>query len=95
MTFQELLEVNDYKTRSYSGRGMWGEECLAITIDSYDFPQELMYIGSLCILNNVALPRKISWDTLGRSNYVVYFRDHDYKEPDEDDEQDNPDTGDN
>jgi hypothetical protein len=31
MTFQELLEEN-FETREYSGRGMGGKYCLAITI---------------------------------------------------------------
>ena len=31
---QKILEDNDYECRSYSGRGMYGKECLGVTIDS-------------------------------------------------------------
>jgi hypothetical protein len=34
-TFQRLLEDLGFETRSYSGRGMDGEECLAVTVDGY------------------------------------------------------------
>lgn len=30
MTLQQFLETNGYETRSYSGRGMMGKECLAV-----------------------------------------------------------------
>lgn len=30
---QKLLEETDYNPRSYSGRGMYGEECLAVVTD--------------------------------------------------------------
>lgn len=32
MTFQKWLEENCYETRAYSGRGMYGKECLAVTV---------------------------------------------------------------
>lgn len=33
MTLQEFLEDADYETRPYSGRGMYGKKCLAVTAD--------------------------------------------------------------
>lgn len=30
--FQQLVEDAGYETRSYSGRGMYGKECLAIVV---------------------------------------------------------------
>lgn len=32
-TFQEMLENSGYKTRDYSGRGMYGKKCLAVAIE--------------------------------------------------------------
>lgn len=37
MNFQELLENAGYETRSYSGRGMFGKQCLAISTDDSPF----------------------------------------------------------
>lgn len=31
-TFQQILEAAGYVTRSYSGRGMSGRECLSVTL---------------------------------------------------------------
>ena len=30
---QDIIEMAGYETRSYSGRGMYGKECLAFTVD--------------------------------------------------------------
>jgi hypothetical protein len=36
MTFQEMLEANELNTRFYSGRAMFGAECLAVTGDKLE-----------------------------------------------------------
>ena len=30
---KDIIEMAGYETRSYSGRGMYGKECLAFTVD--------------------------------------------------------------
>ena len=44
--FQKLLEDTGYETRSYSGRGMYGKECLAITTErgesQWDFFSQIL-----------------------------------------------------
>jgi len=77
MTFQEFVEDLGYETRSYSGRGMYGKECFAITVDSpYRAIQEIAYeLG----LNNggdddeaIPAPRNVAVDNMG-TQYVVYW----------------------
>ena len=77
MTLQELIEDMGYETRSYSGRGMYGDECLGVTVeDPVVFALELgQEIGSNEEYDNFGkfnnLPR-VSWDSMGR-DYIVYF----------------------
>jgi hypothetical protein len=53
MTFQELLEEN-FETREYSGRGMFGKYCLAITIENKSDLLETMYrIGYMVAEHNL------------------------------------------
>ena len=33
MTLQEIFEKAEIETRSYSGRGMYGAQCLAVAVD--------------------------------------------------------------
>ena len=75
MTLQELIEDLGYETRSYSGRGMYGRECLGVTVDdpvffALEIGQEM---GSNEEYNNFGrnLPC-VSWDSMGR-DYIVYF----------------------
>jgi hypothetical protein len=42
MNLQELLERMGVETRSYSGRFMYGKECLAVTLDRDESPYRLM-----------------------------------------------------
>lgn len=81
---QELFENNDIKFRSYSGRGMYGKECLAVTTDQFDGDNpvatvveivQLMLDDVTCnsdrndILDDL---RRSYMDSMGRSN-VIYF----------------------
>lgn len=38
MTLQQILEDLGYEARSYSGRGMYGERCLAVSMDAEERP---------------------------------------------------------
>ena len=85
MTLQELIEDLGYETRSYSGRGMYGRECLGVTVDNpIFFALELgQEIGANEDCGNWGknLPR-ISWDSMGL-DYIVYFPNVPYDEENE------------
>jgi hypothetical protein len=80
MTFQRLLEDNDFKTRSYSGRGMFGKECLAVTVEdivkgTWDIATMLAeYNAEAADLNEEPIPepRGMRYDNMGRQ-YVIYW----------------------
>lgn len=86
MTLQELIEDLGYETRSYSGRGMYGRECLGVTVeDPISFTLELGYaIGQE---ETSELPRRTSWDSMGL-DYIVYFPNVPYDGEDEDEDED-------
>ena len=83
MTLQKLLEENDFISRSYSGRGMYGAECLAVSVQDRDTAYWdiavliTTYNNSEEVLEgfedalNVKSP---SWDSLGH-NYILYWPD--------------------
>lgn len=84
MTIQEVIEAHcEYgEMRSYSGRGMYGKECLGVTVDDpYRFMMELGYgIGveeSECA-EGLRLPA-VQVDSLGLSS-IVYFPKEKYDE---------------
>jgi hypothetical protein len=82
MTFQQLLEDNDYKTRSYSGRGMFGEECLAVTVD--DIPTAIWNIATMLAEFNaeaptfnqesIPEPKGMRYDNMGRQSVLYWTR---------------------
>jgi hypothetical protein len=70
VTLQEAIEQSGYKTRPYSGRGMYGKECLGVQVAS---------IGDLYILGTkigkLTAVASIHWpsiDTLGL-NIIAYW----------------------
>ena len=79
-----------YETRSYSGRGMFGKECLGITVDNplHDVQEIAYQLG----LNNgdmdaepeeiIKLPKSVSWDQMG-TRYIVYWPQVPYNGGDE------------
>ena len=92
MTFQKLLEQNDYNTRSYSGRAMYGQECLAVTVD--DIPSALWEISKLLAEHNaeaeenggtgifdytIPEPKGMRTDNMGLQ-YVIYWTQVPYVE---------------
>ncbi len=77
---KDIIEMTSYETRSYSGRGMDGKECLAFTADagtsSFAVAADLMaaalYAGEDFIESVLAAMRGIRTDSLGRGT-VFYF----------------------
>ena len=80
MTFQQLLEENGYETRSYSGRAMYGKDCLAVTVG--DIPTGVWDIATILAEFNaeaeamneetIPQPKFIKWDNMGLQ-YVIYW----------------------
>lgn len=82
MKLQDLIEETEFRTFSYSGRGMFGKQCLAAEI-----PQLNEFLSELIgVARNAQDPTELDdaletiqeallclrTDTLGH-NYVVYF----------------------
>ena len=67
-----------YETRAYSGRGMYGKECLAFTADGEEFAvaadlmEAALDAGEDFIAPVLAAMRGIRTDSLGRGT-VFYF----------------------
>ena len=90
---QRLLESLDYKTMAYSGRFMFGEECLAVKNikNTEEFLGELLF--EIDLWNERCLPelkihltkRDCRVDTLGK-HYVVYFPYIEYVDSEEDED---------
>lgn len=86
-TFQELLEDNGYETRSYSGRCMYGKECLAVTVG--DIPNSVWEISKLLAEHNTVCnengeeeipePKGLRYDNMGLQ-YVIYWTQVPYVE---------------
>ena len=80
MTFQQLLEDNDFHTRPYSGRGMLGKECLAVVVEdpikgTWDIATMLADFNARAEeldQEPVPEPREIRYDNLGLS-FVIYW----------------------
>jgi hypothetical protein len=103
-TFQEIIEDAGYSPRSYSGRGMYGKECLGAELTSQS------KIGRFIsdVLNHIDIGeedapddelqvvaeafRSMQWDSLGLG-MIVYFEWVEYKDEygDEDDYDDDDD----
>lgn len=78
-TLQLTLEELDYTTRSYSGRGMYGKECLGVELGALKDVGEL--VADLieaaaddpnCADDVARGVRRMSWDNLGLG-IIVYF----------------------
>lgn len=73
MTSHELIDLLldcDHTPRSYSGRGMYGKECVGVRVDD---PVDVLQLG-ICIGEaaiGVNLP-KASFDSLGRG-FILYW----------------------
>jgi hypothetical protein len=100
MNLQELIEKSGYKTQSYSGRGMYGRECLGVVLKEgqtvgHFLSKVIMTIRDYCDGDEVfeILPEfaelcdKMCSDSLGLG-MIIYFPGVYYggkEEPEEDD----------
>lgn len=74
-TIKEIIEANGYVTRSYSGRGMCGKECLAVSIDTseLEFFSDLLDDTPARDVETIAeAMRNACTDSLGRGT-ILYF----------------------
>lgn len=75
-TLTDLAEQHDGEVRSYSGRGMYGEQCLGITIDG-DLIGFAMWLAA-CLTEEghfdlaESLAAQACTDSLGRGS-ILYF----------------------
>jgi hypothetical protein len=81
---QSILTGLGYETRAYSGRLMFGKECLAIHSDYVQFDLYVMGRVSDLIRDRYGLPitkaLNIMAEELGKQ-HVIYFPDIPYSEP--------------
>jgi hypothetical protein len=78
-TFQQYLEQRGYEPRCYSGRGMYGKTCLAITIEGNVLQQMMdmayaigMQEGESTDDEIVEMPFNVLTDSMGLDT-VVYW----------------------
>ena len=83
---QEIAERNGMETRSYSGRGMYGKECLGIVCDLRELCQLMIDYGSSSNGYTPEIPR-INEDSLGL-NAIYYFPTIKFEEDIEEDPED-------
>lgn len=89
MTLQQLIEDMGYETRSYSGRGMYGKECLGVLLTIARPVEEAMRIGfEIADYNSqieddledrIPLPKTVATDSMGLDT-IIYFPGVEYKE---------------
>jgi hypothetical protein len=71
---KELQDCCDIEIRSYSGRNMYGRQCLGVETNNY--LEFLMVFGAIlerageCPTDGIYQP---SLDNMGVNNYIVYF----------------------
>lgn len=93
-----LAEQYDGKVRSYSGRGMYGQTCLGVSIDGHLIGFAMRLGAQLALtadaLTAETLAGQVGVDSMGRGSIVYFPRiaapadidDEDDSEDDEDDE---------
>jgi len=77
----DLLEDAGLETRSYSGRGMYGKECVAFTVSEGELIGSIASVVEVCAVNYeletvsefVKTLKRASTDQMGRDGVVVYF----------------------
>jgi len=77
---QEIFKDGDFKTRSYSGRGMYGKECLGVECNDikdivYELVDYILATSEMSYENNVSIKRSVRnlcTDQLGLG-MIVYF----------------------
>lgn len=78
MTLQEAIVAAGYEPESYSGRGMFGRECLAYKVQPHEMLASLMLVGKRTDADDMPAEYSIRYDSLG-NNQIVYFLDHEYE----------------
>ena len=68
-------DTEQLKTQSYSGRGMYGSQCLGFTCDSGDMLSAVAEIMANALdMDAMALIFSgARWDSMGRSSTIIYF----------------------
>lgn len=95
---QELIEGIGFETRSYSGRGMYGKQCLGVEISRDQsigdlFAMILEEVDGQDDLREIADGfHGMCWDSMGLDMIyyfpnVPYFNEEDHEDEEEDDEE--------
>lgn len=85
---QKVLEGQGFETRSYSGRGMYGKQCLGVSVSGGfgEFLSALVKgissIESENMIDLIEEVSKVETDSLGMGT-IVYFPKVDFEEEDE------------
>lgn len=88
---QQLIEDTCRDTRSYSGRGMYGKECLGVVLDDSNVGQLVADLVDAAVENGLDDPEPVvtglrSWasDRMGHGT-IIYFPGVPYSDPGEED----------
>lgn len=72
MTLQEMFEDAGLACRSYSGRGMYGERCLAVEFDAIGEILNAVAIGGDAAVEHARTLARARTDSMGRGS-ILYF----------------------
>jgi hypothetical protein len=80
-TLIDLLEDAGLETRSYSGRGMFGKECVSFNVEHDKLIGEIAAVVEVASINYqddtvsefVRMLKRARTDSMGRSEIVVYW----------------------
>ena len=75
---EHFADQNDYEFRDeYSGRGMFGKECIGFTIDEshikFAMKLQIMLTDSGEEALSLQMQRNCATDSMGRNGTIVYF----------------------
>ena len=94
-TLQSIIEFSGFDTRSYSGRGMYGKECLGVSL-GMSTGQFFAQVFDDVIRNNPSEEEKEAFsealkhfktDSMGRGQ-IVYWENVEYASGDEEEDED-------
>lgn len=73
-TIEEVASYHDIEVRSYSGRGMYGESCLGIVIDSSAMMRFTIDLREACLATATILAdSQMRQDSMGRDSEIIYW----------------------
>lgn len=84
--FIEALESAGYEPRGYSGRCMYGKQCVAIVTDDHAFKVGIFVMASLPEDFDTYILESVDQDSMGCST-VIYWPDAEWNEVDEYEEE--------